>query len=300
MSSAGPVARWTSGILHGARVLVAVLSCLVIAGSLYLLVLFVVDPEGAEAWTVGLRPNQFFRELDHDQRAYSDAGYAAIFGVAHNSGGSVEATLEALVYGADIIEADVVELEGTLYSAHDPPLPFLGQRWFRGPRLDRIWAASAGATAVKLDLKESSPAFVQLVGDFLEVRASYRQVIVSSRSPWVLHYLHARVPEAVLLLSVSDAAGLAAMRENQPLIEVIDGITVRHTILDSDNVAWINVLGLLMFAWTVNDLERANELMRLGVDGITTDNLALISLFAGDGGLERPLRPSAPLEGQNE
>lgn len=292
--------KWLSGIGKGLRVLAALLACMLISSSLYLIVLFIVHPDGAEAWTIGRRPTQYFSDLDHDQRVFSDAAYGAIFGVAHNSGGSVDATLEALVYGADIIEVDVVGLDGVLYSAHDPPLPFLGQRWFRGPRLDRIWAASSGADAVKLDLKEDSPAFVRLVGDFLEFRAPYRPVIVSSRSHWVLHYVHSRVPDAILLLSVSDERGLESMRDNTSLMERIDGITVRHTILNAENASWINEYGLLMFAWTVNDLERTNELMRLGVDGITTDNLALVSLFAGDAGVERDLRPPPPIDGQYE
>jgi len=33
---------------------------------------------------------------------------------------------------------------------------------------------------------------------------------------------------------------------------------------------------LLILAWTVNDSQRLNELVRLGVDGITTANLAIL------------------------
>lgn len=300
-SATDPPPGWSARLLGAARVLLVVIASVVISGSLYLLAYFVVNPEGAEEWTVGRRPNQYFTDIDPDAQAYSTAAYGAVFGVAHNSGGSIEATLEARINGADLIEVDVVVIDGVLYSAHTTPLPFLGQRWFRGPRLDRVWAASFGADAVMLDLKDSSPHYVQLVGDFLEARPPTRQVIVSSRSPWVLQLLRVRAPEAILLLSVPHDAALRAMQNNEPLLETIDGITVRHTALDADHAAWLADQGLLVFAWTVEDLERVNELMRLGVDGITSDNLAIVNLFAGGTGDERELRRPPPVpEGQDE
>jgi glycerophosphoryl diester phosphodiesterase len=278
------------------RVGTALIACLVITGCLYLMAHFVLDPNGAEGWTVGRRPNQFLGVVDHEQRVFSDEAYGAIFGVAHNSGGSIEATLEARIQGADVIEVDVVAIDGYLYSAHDPPLPFIGQRWFRGPRLERVWAASYGADAVALDLKEDDPEFVELVTEFLLSRTTQRQVIVSSRSVGVLEYLHQRSPETVLLLSVPDERGLAAVVRSPSLLDVIDGITVRHTVLTEENTDWLNSHGLLIFAWTVNDIGRANELIRMGVDGITSDNLGLVSLFGGDAGNERSLRPAPETE----
>ena len=280
------------------RILVAVMSCLVISGSLYLIGLFLITPNAAEEWTIGRRPNQYFTDFKPEQRILSDQTYGAIFGVAHNSGGSIEAILDAQINGADIIEADVVELDGVLYVAHKPPLLFLGQRWFRGPRLDHAWAAASGADAVMLDLKESSPGYAQLVGDFLEYRSAYRQVIVSSRSHWVLRYLRERLPNAILLMSVPDEAGLTAMQNDALLMAVIDGITVRHTVLTTENAAWLVDHDLLIFAWTVNDLERANELIRMGVDGITSDNLAIVSLFGGETQGEQELRPRSKVEGR--
>ncbi len=287
-------------IAGAARVLLLVLAGVVIAGSLYLLAYCLVNPEGAEEWTIGRRPNQFFTEIDPEAQIFSTAAYGAIFGVAHNSGGSIEATLEARINGADVIEVDVAEIDGVLYSAHTPPLPFLGPRWFRGPRLDRVWAASFGAEAVMLDLKDSSPRYVRLVGDFLESRPPTRQAIVSSRTPWVLQLLRARAPDAILLLSVPDEAGLRALQTNELLLETIDGVTVRHTALDAEHAAWLAEENLLVFAWTVNDLVRVNELMRLGVDGVTSDNLAIVSLFAGETDDERELRRPDPPEGQDE
>ncbi|MGB3330377.1 MAG: glycerophosphodiester phosphodiesterase [Thermomicrobiales bacterium] len=288
--------RWVHAIDRVLRMVIAVMACLVISGCLYLLGLFIVAPERGEELTVGRRPNQFYSELDHDRRIFSDESYASVLGVAHNSGGSIEATLEALIAGADVIEADVAAIDGQLYVAHDPPLPFIGPRWFRGPRLDRVWAATYGADAVMLDLKESSPAYLGLIVDFLEVRQRTRQVIISSRSSAALATLRQKLPDVILLLSVPDEAGLRSLQANPTLIATIDGISIRHTVLNEENAAWLEDRHLLTFAWTVNDMDRVNELMRMGVDGITSDNLAIVSLFARPTEPE-PIGPATPAGG---
>ena len=278
------------------RIGIAVLASLVIAGALYLIAVFIVSPEYGEEWTVGRRPNQFYSELNHDRQIFSDAIYASVLGVAHNSGGSIESTLEALVAGADVIEADVAVVDGQLYVAHDQPLPFIGPRWFRGPRLDRVWAATYGADAVMLDLKDSTPEYLDRLVEFLEVRQRTRQVIISSRSPEALQRLNRELPDVTLLLSVPDDATLRAMQGNAALLEAIDGISVRHTILNEENAAWLEERNLLTFAWTVNDMDRVNELMRLGVDGITSDNLAIVSLLGGPAD-PQPVAPATPAAG---
>lgn len=60
-------------------------------------------------------------------------------------------------YGADVVEADVILVNSTLYAGHDPPLPLIGRRFFRGPKLEEIWLEADAAEAIKLDLKESTP-----------------------------------------------------------------------------------------------------------------------------------------------
>lgn len=292
MSASGTVQTWLRRIAIGLHAIVALIATGVIGSCLYLLWIFLFDPAGAEEWTVGLRPSQFYADIDSDEKIFSDAVYGAVFGVAHNSGGSIEATLEALISGADVIEVDVAEIDGELYSAHSPPLPFVGQRWFRGPSLARVWAASLGAEAISLDLKESSPEFVGLVADFIAARSPYRQVIISSREVSVLRALRPRVPNAILLLSVPDERTLDSLRTDEPALDVVDGVTIRHTVLDDDNVAWLSAEGLLVFAWTVNTLERVNELVGYGVDAITTDNLGIQALLSGNERGERELVPA--------
>jgi hypothetical protein len=260
---------------------IAVVAVLTLAGSLGLIGKFIVDPDGAEEFTVSRRPALYYEVFDNAQRAFPEQYYEAIIGSAHNSGGRIEATVEAIIFGADAIEADVIAINGQLYTGHTPPLPLIGDWFFRGPTLEQVWAASYRADAFKLDLKEDSPEYVDLVVDFITSRPEGRDIVVASRSADVLATIRERAPRAILLLSVPDEATFEKLQGDERLQRTIDGITVRESIVDYDMVSWLNERGLGTFAWTVNDLERVNELIRLGVDGITTDNLAILSLLGG-------------------
>ena len=287
--------RWIRWLAISCKVIVAATAVMVISGSLYLLAWLAFDPLTAEEWTTGLQPTLFQSAIDPELLKFSDAAYASVFGVAHNSGGSLQATLEALIYGADVIEVDVVEIDGTLYSAHSSPLPFVGKEWFRGPRLTTVWTAAFGAEAVSLDLKESSPVYVDLVGEFLATRAPYRKIIVTGRDASVLAALRKQAPDVVYLLSVPNQEFLdRELRDNTATREAIDGVTIQESALDDGTIAWLGEQGLLVFAWTVNDLERVNELIGLGVDGITTDSIAILTLLGGQERGERDLVQSPP------
>ena len=268
--------------LHAVRSAVAVISSIVILASGAALTVFLLLPDLAEEYTVGLRPTQFYDPLDPDLLADElDGDYARVFAVAHNSGGSVDATLEALAHGADAIEIDVVALDGRLYASHAPPLPIIGRRAFRGPALETIWTAGAQTDLVKLDLKQSSPAYLDLVLDFLAAHQRRHQVIVATSDEASLRRFAERMPDAFRFASVGDEADLRALHENRDLVALIDGVSIRADLLDQETAGWLSERDLLALAWTVDDIKRANELIRLGVDAITTDNLALMALLGG-------------------
>lgn len=274
-------------LLRGlAHRLVLLASLTSIALSLWLLAVFAFFEETAEEFTIGLRPAQFYQELnDDDLDDTQRKNYAPIFGIAHNSGGAVAATLEALVYGADVIEVDVVSLDGRLYSAHLPPtpFPFIGVRAFRGPPLERIWTAAGRADVIKLDLKESSPEFRDLLFAFLERYRGSQQVLVATRNVPTLEALAARAPWVFRLLSVADEGTLSTLQSNPDLVTLIDGVTIYDPLVTTETAAWLTQLELFVAVWTVNDLDRTNELIEYGVDAITTDNLAIIALLSGQG-----------------
>jgi hypothetical protein len=270
---------------------VVIASIAVIAGCLYIFWVLVTDPERGEVWTSGLHPAHFYRDLDAE--LLDD--YANTFVVGHNSGDRIDSALQAIYYGADVIEVDVVAVNGRLYAGHDAPPTWIGDNLFRGPPLDRIWVAASGAQAVKLDLKESSPAFVALVMDFLAQHRGQRQVIVVSGDPAVLRRIGEQEPSVFRLLGIGSEPRLESIFENPELVDGLDGVSIRESLITGERMEWLADHHLLTFAWTVNDLKRVNELVLLGVDAITTDNLAIMRLLGGRSGSEPSLerKPAA-------
>ena len=256
---------------------------IVVAGALaviavcgVVLAVLVFDEERGEQWTSGLRPVQFFQELEAD--LLDD--YSDVFSVAHNSGDSVDTTFEAIAAGADAIEVDVVSLDGRLYAAHDAPVSWFGGSLFRGPPLEYVWIASAAAPVIKLDLKENTPAFTELLLDFLAARQGQRTVVVVSGDPAVLRRVAADAPTVLRFLSVSGTASYDRIVRDPELTALLDGVSIEHGLVTDERATWLEEHGLLTVVWTVNDLYRVNELVPLGVDAITTDNLAIIALLS--------------------
>ncbi|MGH2534480.1 MAG: glycerophosphodiester phosphodiesterase family protein [Thermomicrobiales bacterium] len=215
--------------------------------------------------------------------------YAAVIGVAHNAGNSLDATRQAIALGADVIEIDVALLDGALVAAHFPPHLWPGSRAFRGSHLEEIWPHAAEAEAVLLDLKESSPTFLYLVLTFLAEHHTQQPVMVASRDAAVLRVLARRAPEAHLLLSVSTNRHWQQLQRDPELAVLIYGVTMRQDLIDAPTISWLKARGLFALAWPVNDVGRLNELVRLGVDGITTDDPAILELLGGQTRGERRL-----------
>lgn len=283
-------ARRVGATLHGAIVAAAV-ATLALSG--WVLWILVFEPERAERLTAGVSPRRFFREvgLDGLDGDLLDA-YAGVFAIAHNAGDSIATTRTALERGVDVIEIDVVSLDGRLYAAHDSPHRWYSSFVFRGPSLAQVWRETAGAAAVKLDLKESDPRYVDRVMGFVWANGEGRRVIVASRDPGVLEAFAGRLPSVYRLLSIGSERELEAPRDDPATMASIDGVTIRATLLDAEAVAWFGERRLLVMAWTVDRLGRANDLVGWGVDGITTNNLAIARLLGSDepGGLRRRRR----------
>lgn len=272
-------ARWRTVVRRIAilcETTVAVSATLTILACLAVLVILVVAPDFAEEWTSGLRPSLFYTEIDAD--ALSD--YQDVFVVAHNSGDSITATLEAVDFGADVIEIDVIVINGKLYAAHGAPLTWIGKRLFRGPPLEQVWAAAAGANAIKLDLKDSSPATCKLIVQFIATHPA-RRVIVVTADTQALQFFAKEAPNILRFLSIGNASQFARLQSDSSVRALIDGVSIREDLIDDERAAWLEANHVLTLAWTVNRLDRMNELVDLGVDAITTDNLAIMAVLGG-------------------
>ena len=57
----------------------------------------------------------------------------------------------------------------------------------------------------------------------------------------------------------------------------IDGVSIHERLLDTETVTQLRQIAGVVMTWPVNRPERARELLRLGVDGLITDDAATIA-----------------------
>ena len=74
------------------------------------------------------------------------------------------------------------------------------------------------------------------------------------------------------LTDTPDKGQLALLRELGAV-----SLNCNHTKIDADTLAWAHGLGLRVLCYTVNAPMRAEELFAMGVDGLFTDNLAVMA-----------------------
>jgi hypothetical protein len=238
----------------------------------------VVFDASVERFTAGRPPSQFTQRLDVDLAGH----YQVVTGVAHNAGDDLNAATDAVAHGVDAIEIDVRSAGNELFASHDAPVPFLEDLVFRGPSLGDAWDVARLCDTVLLHLKESSPRYLAQVRAFLATRP-LRRVIVQTGDRDALRVLRRTIPSAQRLLLVFNARELERLRGDRELLAVIDGVSIRESVLSAPAQAWLQRRGLLTFAWPVNGERRMNELIARGIDGLITDRFDVMELL-GDGG----------------
>jgi glycerophosphoryl diester phosphodiesterase len=220
----------------------------------------------------GIEPGQFYAALDGEPVF----GTRSVLVAAHNAGNGGPSSSLAVAHGADIIEIDVISHNGKLYAAHNQLPGWLPSSVYNGPTLATAWKWTEGAKFVQLDLKETSTATLRQIYRFLESHKDDRRVMISSRDLRALEMTSEEAPDAIRLLSIGDQAGLDRLRDDPDSAHLVNGVTIRASLLDQDTIDWLHDQGLLVIAWTVNDLPTTNQMLALGVDAITTDNLAVL------------------------
>jgi glycerophosphoryl diester phosphodiesterase len=213
---------------------------------------------------------------------YEAAGGALLgpqrtFVIAHNGGDSVASAQAAVAYGARAVEIDVAVAQGRLLVSHDRPLPSLGLLPLDAPALEEVWPVASRAGLIALDLKQSSTLLLDPLVGFLREHQN-TEVIVSSPRASVLHTLHDEAPWVRRFLSVRKELELTRLRVD-PLLDHLQGVAIRQDLLDTATVGWLHDRNLVVVAWVVNDRARLDELVSAGVDGIATDNLAIVELL---------------------
>jgi hypothetical protein len=225
-------------------------------------------------YTGAAAPEQFDRKVALDPSLKPQ--YQHVLGVAHNAGNNLETEVRALRSGAGVIEIDVKSGNGQLAAGRDQWWPWLAERVFLGPALVQAWDEASPAQITKLDLKQSNTPFLNDLVQFLNNRAPSRHVMVATRDASALMYLHRRLHRVTLLYSVAFPDAVHRLESDRALQKAIGGVSVYQGLVDPGLVHWVHEHNMQMIAWTVNEDPHFNNLVRLGVDGITTDNLAIL------------------------
>lgn len=227
-----------------------------------------------QRYTGSAPPAQFYDKVQLEPALARN--YPRVLGVAHNAGNNLATLSTALHYGADVMEIDVISARGQLVAGRDHWWGWLARQVFRGPTLAQAWDGAAAAGIIKLDLMQTDRGFLDDLAAFVAPRAGSRPVMISSRDSGALLYLHGRLPGVTMLFSVAGPGAVRQLKSDPALQRAIGGVSAFQGLVDASLVTWVHAHKLVTLAWTVNDSERFNQLVRLGVDGITTGNLAIL------------------------
>ena len=213
----------------------------------------------------------------------------APFVVAHRAGNSLDRLRDAERLGVALIEADVRLYRGRPEIRHLKtvgPLPLYWDRWElaspfrRSLVLSELLGSTARATELMLDLKGANTRLAEIVRGELEPYLPGRRFTVCARS-WNLL-------DAFDGLPIRRFASVGNRRQLRALLDRfaetrLDGVSIHENLLDARVLAEIRSVAGLVLTWPVNVPARARELLRLGVDGLISDDAGAIAPVAAAG-----------------
>lgn len=202
------------------------------------------------------------------------------FLVAHRAGNRLADLRAAESLGACLVEADIRLYRGRLEVRHLKsvgPLPILWDKWrLAAPwrprlRLHELLAATAAETELLLDLKGPRVRLGERVLDAIAPYLGGRRFTVCARS-WRLLEPFAGAPVR-RMHSVGSSRQLRRLQTRFTGAR-LDAISIHQKLLDHESAAALRAIADVIVTWPVNRPERARELLRLGIDGLITDDVA--------------------------
>jgi glycerophosphoryl diester phosphodiesterase len=205
--------------------------------------------------------------------------------IAHRAGNALKRLDEARQAGVDLVEADVHLFHGRLEVRHAKtvgPIPLLWDRWeLHAPwserlLLDVMLDAAAGAPPVLLDLKGRHRRLPDMVVASLAQRGLARALgRVSVCARW-WPYLDA-LADIGGIDTIYSAGTVRQVEDLRRHLEGrrVHGVSVHTKALDARRVAALRDVADLVATWPVNDPGTAERMLRLGVNGLITDDLSL-------------------------
>ena len=211
--------------------------------------------------------------------------------IAHRAGNSLAGLRQANVLGVDVVECDVHEYRGRLEVRHlktAGPLPFLWDRWelasASAPRLGLAELLDAGRHDVTfmLDLKGRRTSAARSVATLIHEGGHHRDVLVCGRH-WPSVEAVSVLPYVRPVLSArtrGELGRLLTLLESQ-CGELPAGLSVHQSMLDAATVTRLRTRVDLLMTWPVNDVSTLDRLTDLGVSGIISDSVEVLTELVG-------------------
>ncbi|HEX5166339.1 MAG TPA: glycerophosphodiester phosphodiesterase [Thermomicrobiales bacterium] len=207
------------------------------------------------------------------------------FAVAHRAGNSLAGAADAVAAGADILEADVWLYRGRLEVRHEKtlgPLPILWDRWSLSTGRQRLDLASLldavdPEIELLLDLKGypgSDPAIAARIAQTMDRQRPGRPFLVCSQN-WRLLEAFRPFPAALLVHSIGNQRQLTrAWRRLEQ--DDHEAVSIQVRLLNAEIVRALKQRVATLFTWPINDTGQVQTVLDWGVDGVTTDRLAIV------------------------
>ncbi|MCY3647348.1 MAG: glycerophosphodiester phosphodiesterase [Chloroflexi bacterium] len=203
--------------------------------------------------------------------------------IAHGGGNGPDPVLKALASRAPFIEVDLWLHRGRLEARHERrvpgPLPLLYEFWYLTPaprppyHLEDLLLACEGRASVLLDLKNGLGKLAPVLRQTLAAFGRGVDVVASSQNWPLLREVKVACPELELYYSIDTPDQFDLFQSVMLHDPLPAGVSCRHTLLDRRIVRDFHDAGLAVAAWTVDDGDRARDLVRWGVDAITTNQV---------------------------
>jgi glycerophosphoryl diester phosphodiesterase len=205
------------------------------------------------------------------------------FLVAHRAGNRLADLRAAERLRPSLVEADVRLYRGRLEVRHlktAGPIPILWDRWRLEAswrprlRLEELLLATAPETELMLDLKGPRKQLAERVLVALEQYLPERRFTVSARWWRLLEPFDGTPVRRVYSIGSSRQVPLALRRfANQAL----EGVSIHERLADRETIEALREIADVVMTWPVNEAARARALLRLGVDGLITDDAEALS-----------------------
>jgi glycerophosphoryl diester phosphodiesterase len=208
-----------------------------------------------------------------------------LLAVAHRAGNNLADLQAALAAGVDLIEADIHLYRNALEVRHrkaigphlywEPWRDVTRRRDIIVPELRDILAVAAGDHRLMLDLKGPSLTVAARVAETLRTQTPGVPVAVCTKQ-WRMLDAFAGDPTVRRVLSVSDRLQLARLRARLRRRRV-HGVSIRLRLLTAPIVAELRRATDLVLAWSVDSEEALAHAERLGVTGVISKNLPMLT-----------------------